>query len=86
MKNRVARAGLLLAAGLLAAAAVPRKPEGKRIAGEPAAEVRKEFKTVCRGFRAGRNRYYGLAQIEELKTQLAREEGDPQALSERLRP
>ncbi|MGE5276289.1 MAG: hypothetical protein ACM3SU_04785, partial [Acidobacteriota bacterium] len=76
MSRRRAGAALLALAAVLAeAGAVPAKPP-RRLAGEPPEKVRAEFETICRGFRAGRNPYYGLAQIEELERQLAAPEGD----------
>ncbi|MDQ2980690.1 MAG: FG-GAP-like repeat-containing protein [Acidobacteriota bacterium] len=75
--KRAARAGFLLAGGILAAAAAaPKKTPGKRLVGEPAVQVRQEFESVCKDFRAGRNPFYGLAQAEDLKRRLAREPRD----------
>jgi len=38
-------------------------------------EARKEFQRICQQFRSGRNAFYGVAQVEELKTQLAQSSG-----------
>jgi len=38
--------------------------------------VRQEFADICSGFRAGRNSFYGTAQIDDLKRQLALPGGD----------
>ena len=71
-----ARASLLLAGGILAATtAAPRKTP--RLVGEPAAQVRREFEAICKNFRAGRNSFYGLAQIEDTKRRLIVEPRDP---------
>ena len=74
--RRSAGATLLLAGGILAAAAAAPK-KTPRLLGEPAAQVRREFEAVCSDFRSGRNPFYGLAQIEDLKRRLVAEPPDP---------
>ncbi len=78
MTGRAAGAWLFCAGiGAIIGAAAPQKPP-RPLAGEPRERVRAEFETICKGFREGRNPFYGLAQIEELERQLAAASGaDP---------
>jgi hypothetical protein len=69
---------LVLLAAAAIAAAVPHETP-RRLAGEPAEKVRAEFEGICRGFRQGRNSFYGLAQISELERRLAAPQSDPES-------
>ncbi|HEY7574767.1 MAG TPA: VCBS repeat-containing protein, partial [Thermoanaerobaculia bacterium] len=62
---------LLVGAWLSAAGALAQKTTPGVPAGEPREKTRAEFETICKGFRASRNSFYGLEQIEELERQLA---------------
>jgi FG-GAP-like repeat/ASPIC and UnbV len=70
-----AAAVIALSAGLLASAgAVPPAPgerPPRRLAGETPEKMHAEFEGICRGFRAGSNAFYGLAQIQDLRRRLA---------------
>ncbi len=77
MKGSHGLALLLLCGAVFASAAAAPERKLRRLTGEPPEKVRAEFAGICRGFREGRNSFYGLAQIEELKRQLAASAADP---------
>ena len=71
----------LLLAGLLAAKArpqpTPRPAASRRPVGEPPERVRAEFEGICNQFRASRNAFYGLAQVDDLRRRLELPDPDP---------
>jgi hypothetical protein len=70
--NRRPGVALLVGAWLAAAEALAQKtPPPRASSGEPREKVRAEFEAICTGFRAGRNSFYGLLQIQDLERQLA---------------
>ena len=73
-----ARFPLLLLLSAAAAAWPGGEPEAVRPKGLTPEQARKEFQGLCEQFRSGRNAYFGLAQIEDLRKRLADPPGEPE--------
>jgi hypothetical protein len=77
--ERLVAAGLLCGAAALASVALRPSPAAKPKGADQRERLRKEFEGICRRFRASRNSFYGLAQIDDLKRAIAAAPADPLA-------
>jgi FG-GAP-like repeat/ASPIC and UnbV len=75
--DRLVAAGLLCGAAAMGSAALRPSPAAKPKAADQREMLRKEFEGICQQFRASRNSFYGLAQIDDLKGAIAAATADP---------